>query len=46
MTGAQMKECEKEAAARCEYRRTEEARQAVEILQRLKSLGAAPATAQ
>lgn len=45
LTGAQMKEREKDAAARCAYRRTEEARQAVEILHRLASLGAAPAPA-
>jgi hypothetical protein len=29
----------KEAAARCEYRKTEEARQAVKILEQLELLG-------
>lgn len=46
LTGGQIKEQDKEAIARCEYRRNEEARQAVEILQRLKSLGAATAPAK
>ena len=46
LTGAQMKEREQGALARCEHRRAEEARQAVEILQRLKSLGATPASAR
>jgi sialate O-acetylesterase len=40
------KKLQAEAVARCEFRRNEEARLAVDILQRLKSLGAAPATAQ
>jgi len=43
---AQSKALDKEDAARCEFRRNEEARQAVEILQRLKSLGATPTPAK
>lgn len=40
------KKFQTEAAERCEFRRAEEARKAVEILQRLKSLGTSPATAK
>jgi sialate O-acetylesterase len=38
LDGARMKAMEKEAAARCEQRKTEEARQAVEILERIRTL--------
>lgn len=33
------RELKKEAAERCEYRRTEEAKRAVEIVERVKTLG-------
>jgi sialate O-acetylesterase len=36
------KERERDASARCEYRRTEEAKRAVEILARIRSLGRQP----
>jgi len=39
LTRGQMKAMEKEAAERCELRKTEEAKQAVEIRQRLQALG-------
>ncbi len=42
LDGVRMKAMEKEAAARCEHRRAEEARRAVEILERLKTLGRTP----
>ncbi|MFO7975030.1 MAG: hypothetical protein R6V12_10400, partial [Candidatus Hydrogenedentota bacterium] len=39
VTGSKMKEMQKDAAERLEYRRTEEAKRALEIMERLKTLG-------
>jgi sialate O-acetylesterase len=39
VTGSKMKEMQEEAAERLEYRRTEEAKRALEIMERLKTLG-------
>lgn len=46
LTGAQMKDMEKEAAARNTSRRTEEARQATDILRRLEMLGKTQSASQ